>query len=89
MFKGNRAPVTIGSIHKLYVKAQPMFMLIKVFALFKNLMNASILWRFYERMTTSAALMLSYDLALMLIPIPASCRQGISLSPSPIMMATF
>ncbi len=56
---------------------------------FKNRTKANILWRFSERMTTSAALMLSSDLAFILIPMPASCRQGMSLSPSPIMIATF
>jgi hypothetical protein len=53
----------------------------KRFPRFKKRTKANILCRFSERMTTSAALMFNSDLALMLIPIPASCKQGMSFRP--------
>lgn len=65
------------------MNAQNRFTLIKKFPLFINLIKASILYKFSERRTTSAALMLSSDFALILTPIDAYCRQGISFKPSP------
>ena len=74
-------PATKGIIVMLYANAQTKFIRIKVLALFINLIKARILYKFSDRMTTSAALMFNSDLALILTPMAASCKQGISLSP--------
>jgi hypothetical protein len=47
-------------------------MFIKRLPFFKKRIRANILYKFYERIIMSAALIFSSDLALMLIPIPAS-----------------
>lgn len=66
---------------RLYANAQRRFMLINNCPFFKNLIKATIFSRFSDKIITSAALMLSYDLALILTPICASWRQGTSLRP--------
>ena len=71
---------------KLYKKAQNRLMLMKVFPRCSKFTKATILYKFSESMIISAALMFSYDLALMDIPIEAYWRQGISLRPSPTIM---
>lgn len=58
----------------------------KIFPFFKNLMKATILYKFSDRMITSAALIFNYDLALILTPMSASCKQGMSFNPKYIKM---
>lgn len=65
----------------LYANAQKRFILMNTFPLLRKRIKAKIFSRFYERMITSAALMFSYDFALMLMPILAYCRHGMSFSP--------
>lgn len=49
--------------------------------LVNNLINATILYKFYESKITSDALIFSYDFAFIEIPICAYCRHGISFRP--------
>ena len=76
----------MGMIVRLYRKAQNKLMLIKIFPRSRSLTMVRILYKFSDNMITSDALILSSDLALMETPIAASCRQGMSLRPSPTMM---
>lgn len=53
----------------LYPKAQNKFMLMNRLPFFNNLIKAKILNKFSSRTTTSAALIFSYDFALILTPM--------------------
>lgn len=71
----------MGITVRLYIKAQNKLMFINWLPFVSNFTNATILYKFYDKSMTSDALILSYDLALMDIPIDAYCRHGISFNP--------
>lgn len=51
------------------------------FPLFSKFTKATILYKFYESMITSEALIFNYDFALIDTPIAASCKHGMSFKP--------